>query len=171
MTKIGLGGGCHWCTEAMFTFLKGVTKVDQGYIASADKNSWFSEGIIVYFNEDFITLKTILHIHLLTHQSTKNHSFRNKYRSAFYYFNQEQKKLSEIYLQELQSEFKETIITQILPFSEFKSSRVELLNYYEKDFEKPFCKSYIDPKLKLLINKFSNEVCLDKLTHLTKENK
>ena len=42
MIKIGLGGGCHWCTEAMVFFLKGVTEVERGYIVSIDENNWFS---------------------------------------------------------------------------------------------------------------------------------
>ena len=67
--KIALGGGCHWCTEAVFQSLKGVEKVNQGYVASTGENNWFSEAVIVHFNDEIITLKTLIEIHLHTHKS------------------------------------------------------------------------------------------------------
>jgi peptide-methionine (S)-S-oxide reductase len=47
VSKIGFGGSCHWCTEAIFLSLKGVTAVKQGWIASDGQNSTFSEAVIV----------------------------------------------------------------------------------------------------------------------------
>jgi len=91
LTKVAFGGGCYWCTEAVFQSLIGVEKVAQGFISSEGKNDSFSEAVIVYFNEK-ITLKTLIEIHLHTHKSTKEHSMRTKYRSAIYYFTKEQKK-------------------------------------------------------------------------------
>ncbi len=166
MEKIGFGGGCHWCTEAMYTFLIGVSKVDQGYIRSTDKNNYFSEAIIVHFDSSKISLQTLIHIHLLTHKSTVEHSFRTKYRSAVYYFNEYQAQQASNSIQQLQSEFTDVIITKVLTFSEFKSSREELLNYYQKDNNKPFCTTYIDPKLKMLLSKFSKHIKPLELTHL-----
>lgn len=153
--QIGLGGGCHWCTEAVFQSLKGVQKVQQGYIAATEPNNHFSEAVLVTFDETVIPLKTLIHIHLLTHKSTSNHSFRDRYRSAIYYFNEALQQRSSNILEELQQEFSKEIITQVLPFITFKSSREALLNYYLKDKEKPFCKTYITPKLTLLLAQFS----------------
>jgi len=48
--KIGFGGGCHWCTEAVFQSLRGVLFVEQGYIASTEPNSSFSEAVIVSYD-------------------------------------------------------------------------------------------------------------------------
>ena len=78
MVKIGFGGGCHWCTEAVFQSLIGVETVEQGYIASEDDMTSFSEAIIVHFNQEEITLKALIEIHLFTHKSTSNHSMRSK---------------------------------------------------------------------------------------------
>ncbi|MFC4095135.1 peptide-methionine (S)-S-oxide reductase [Euzebyella saccharophila] len=147
MKKIGLGGGCHWCTEAVFQSIKGVLKVDQGFIASYGRNNAFSEAIIVHFSGSQITLKKLIKIHLETHKSSSNHSMRDKYRSAIYCFDQEQKEQVDEILSEFQNNYNQKIITQSLLFSAFKASKEEFRNYYQKGPEKPFCKTYIAPKL------------------------
>ncbi len=154
--KIGLGGGCHWCTEAVFQSLKGVIKVEQGYIKSSGKNLDFSEAVIVHYNPEILLLKDLIEIHLHTHKSTVNHSFRKKYRSAIYYFEEDIKHDIEHFLLEQQKNFKTSIITKVLPFQEFSPSREALLNYYQKNPEKPFCEKYINPKLDFLKEKYSN---------------
>ena len=83
-SKIGLGGGCHWCTEGVFESLLGVSKVNQGWIASSGENSDFSEAIEVYFDPVIISLSDLIEIHLYTHASRSNHSMRSKSRSASY---------------------------------------------------------------------------------------
>lgn len=104
-TKVALGGGCHWCTEAVFQSLKGVKKVEQGYACSINENSWFSEAIIVHFNEAEIDLSVLIEIHLHTHKSTSNHSMRYKYRSAVYVFTKAQEAQSILILKKLQDVF------------------------------------------------------------------
>jgi peptide-methionine (S)-S-oxide reductase len=157
LTKIAFGGGCYWCTEAVFQSLIGVEKVAQGFICSEGKNKAFSEAVIVYFNEK-ISLKLLIEIHLHTHKSTVKHSMRDKYRSAIYYFTEEQKKESQQLLTSLQIDFDAQIITQILPFKDFKPSIEASQNYYIKNSQKPFCKKYIHPKLDLLLREFSSHV-------------
>jgi peptide-methionine (S)-S-oxide reductase len=161
--KIALGGGCHWCTEAVFQSLLGVLNVEQGYVASTGKNNTFSEAVIVYFNAKDISLKTLIEIHLHTHKSTSNHSMRTKYRSAVYVFSKEQKLESEQILNSFQNEFQNKLITQVFPFHSFKSSREQIQNYYYKNPEKPFCETFINPKLKILLNQFSNYTNQNKL--------
>ena len=85
-SKIGFGGGCHWCTEAVFQSLIGVEKVEQGFVASFNLHNELSEAVIVHFNHKRISLQTLIEIHLLTHSSTSDHAMRKKYRSAIYTF-------------------------------------------------------------------------------------
>ncbi len=157
-SKIALGGGCHWCTEAVFQSLIGVSKVEQGFVASTDENTSFSEAVIVHFSTGYIALQTLIEIHLHTHKSTSAHSMRAKYRSAIYYFSDEQKTEAETLLNTFQIEFKNKLITKVYPFSEFKASREAIQNYYLKNPEKPFCERFINPKLKLLRDTFSHHV-------------
>jgi peptide-methionine (S)-S-oxide reductase len=158
LTKIAFGGGCHWCTEAVFQAINGVEKVEQGWVASTAKNNTFSEAVIVHFNEKNINLKTLIAIHLATHKSTSDHSFRNKYRSAIYYVDTHQQEKSAQIIEELQPNFEAKIITQILQFKDFKPSAKEFQNYYKQNPNKPFCKKYINPKLTFLSQKFSKEL-------------
>jgi len=161
LNKIGLGGGCHWCTEAVFQSLKGVEKVEQGYVASTNKNVWFSEAVIVHFNASIISLETLIEIHLYTHKSASAHSMRNKYRSAIYTFANVQFNTANSILDKLKIKIDKNIITKVYAFSEFRESREEIQNYYVKDPEKPFCKRFISPKLDLLLEKFSDKVNRD----------
>ena len=130
LIKIALGGGCHWCTEAVYQSLIGVSKVEQGFVASKENNSAFSEAVIVHFNSEIIPLKIIIEIHLHTHKSTSNHSMRSKYRSAVYFFSEEQKKKVQKILEGFQGVFDNELVTQTLPFSNFKCSRDQIQNYY-----------------------------------------
>ncbi|MBU2940563.1 peptide-methionine (S)-S-oxide reductase [Lacinutrix sp. C3R15] len=158
MIKIAFGGGCHWCTEAVFQSLKGVKKVAQGFVASTDKNASFSEAVMVHFNPEEISLKILTEIHLLTHKSTSNHSMREKYRSAIYTFSKIQQEKVLGLIADFQTAFNHKIITQVLPFSAFKASREAIQNYYIKNPEKPFCKKYIHPKLTLLSKKYAKHI-------------
>ncbi|WP_438272932.1 peptide-methionine (S)-S-oxide reductase [Zobellia uliginosa] len=154
MEKIALGGGCHWCTEAVFQSLRGVDKVEQGFVASTGSHSTFSEAIIVHFKPESITLKDLVEIHLHTHKSTSDHSMRDKYRSAVYSFSQHQHRDVIGLLKLLQKDFSAPLITQVLPFVSFKPSEAHFQNYYISNPEKPFCKAYIAPKLQLLLSQF-----------------
>ena len=82
---IGLGGGCHWCTEAVFQSLHGVLNVKQGFVASEAPQDAFSEAVIITYEPGLIALYDLVLIHLMTHESTVWHDMRPKYRSASLY--------------------------------------------------------------------------------------
>ena len=85
-------------------------------------------------------MERLLEIHLHTHNSTSNHSFRKKYRSAIYYFSTEDKFSAKAILEKLQKEFEKKLVTEILPFRKFKPSREQIQDYYRKNPNAPFCK-------------------------------
>jgi len=158
MIKIGFGGGCHWCTEAVFQSLLGVREVEQGWISSTGIHTAYSEAVIVHFDPTVIDLTTLITIHLLTHSSTSMHSLRSKYRSAIYYFTAAQAATISNILEIQQKEFEKPIITTILPFLTFKKNTEQYLNYFLKNPNKPFCKNYIHPKLQYLKKRFSKQI-------------
>lgn len=164
--KIGFGGGCHWCTEAVFQSLLGVEKVEQGWIASAGEAFAFSEAVIVHYDPEEVSLDLLVEIHLHTHKSTSEHSMREKYRSAVYFYTEEEQDVLSSILKQLNGGFDNQLITQILPFASFKPSREAIKNYYYSNPNKPFCETFINPKLKLLLNRFSDHVDGENLRHL-----
>ncbi len=153
--QIGLGGGCHWCTEAVFQNLAGVGKVSQGFIRSDPPHESWSEAIIAAFNPEKIDYAILIEVHLRTHASMSQHKMRGKYRSAIYTFNDHQSALVKNVLERLQPEFDEQLITMVLPHREFKPSDERFQNYYSTNPERPFCRTYIDPKLRMLREQFS----------------
>ena len=151
--KIGFGGGCHWCTEAYFQSLRGVKKVEQGWISSLPPNDRFSEAVMVHYDPLLIPLEILIAIHLHTHASTKNHSFREKYRSAVYVFDDNILEVEKL-IAECQQDFKEAIITEVLLFQQFKLNTEQQQNYYLKNKGGVFCERYISPKLLLIEKQF-----------------
>lgn len=157
MNKIGFGGGCHWCTEAVFQALHGVDLVEQGWISSLNPYHAFSEAVIVHFNKN-VTLEVLIEVHLLTHSSANAHSMREKYRSAVYYFDPIDKDAIEPIIGDLAKKNDAKYITQALPFVDFQLNTENYLSYYKKDKQKPFCLNNISPKLKAIREKFGQQV-------------
>lgn len=153
--KIGFGGGCHWCTEAVFQNLHGVSTVAQGFIRSTPPAQAWSEAVIVTYLADKIDLDTLINVHIRTHAATKYHAMRPKYRSAIYSFTQEQAQQAQTSLDTISLDFPDPLITQVLPFIEFKASDAQFQNYYKTNPKRPFCQRYIDPKLALIRQEFS----------------
>jgi len=161
--KIAFGGGCHWCTEAVFQSLRGVTKVEQGWVGSSGSHRELSEAVIVHFDTIKISLSTLISIHLHTHSSTSSHQLRKKYRSAVYVFDNEQSDLSKQIIIALQKDFDKSIITEVLPYVSFKTNKAKFLSYYYTNPKRQFCQRYINPKLQLLIENYSEHIDAKKL--------
>lgn len=146
-SKIGFGGGCHWCTEAVYKALRGVETVEQGFIRSVAPDDIYSEAVVVTWRPDEIPLDVLVEIHLRTHASTSDHKMRGKYRSAIYSISEDQTREATAILDRLRASERENYITRIIPFVEFKASDDRFHNYAEKNAGNQFCTRYIDPKL------------------------
>lgn len=156
MAKVGFGGGCHWCTEGVFQALRGVARVDQGFVKSDAPADTWSEGVIVTFDPIAIPLATLSEVHFRTHSATRARSLRSKYRSAIYLFEDSQRAEAEQALVRFAGGSGQTVHTLILPFKEFRASDERYQNYYRTDPSRPFCRRYIDPKLDFIRQHFSD---------------
>ncbi len=154
--RVGLGGGCHWCTEAVFQTLHGVERVKQGFVRSKPPNDSWSEAVVIHFDPVVIELDILIEVHVRTHSATKTHSMRHKYRSAVYVFDNEQAQTARLAIANLQSEFDYRLITQVLPFAAFRGSDQRFQNYYQTNRDRPFCQRYIDPKLDQIRQEFAH---------------
>jgi len=158
VTRIGFGGGCHWCTEAVFQSLRGVDRVEQGFICSAPPHDAWSEAVIVHFEPARISLATLIEVHLRTHAATRRHSLRGKYRSAVYAFDDDQAEAARRVLDDLQAGFDQPLVTRVLPFRGFRPSEARFRDYYRSDPQRPFCQRFIDPKLALLRREYAAQL-------------
>ena len=156
--QIGFGGGCHWCTEAVFASLSGVHRVQQGFIRSDPPNDQYSEAVLVDFSERDISIQILTEIHLRTHASTSAHSMRDKYRSAIYVDDQTVEKRCKAAIKALQSQFEKPLVTQVLKLTEFTLSDDRYREYYASNPDKPFCTIYIEPKLDMLKRDFGSYI-------------
>ncbi|MCV6547019.1 MAG: peptide-methionine (S)-S-oxide reductase [Cohaesibacter sp.] len=156
MALIGFGGGCHWCTEAVFQPLMGVRAVSQGFIQSDSPFDSWSEAVELDFDPDVISTRDLIMVHLTTHASASSHKMRDKYRSAVYVLDRDQKKDCEKIVADLSKKTQIHFITQILMHRGFKPSDERFHNYYQSKPEKPFCKTYIEPKLAKLRKQYKH---------------
>ncbi|MEO1710039.1 MAG: peptide-methionine (S)-S-oxide reductase [Pseudomonadota bacterium] len=148
--RIGFGGGCHWCTEAVFQSLAAVTRVEQGFATSLPPNDGWSEAVIVHHKPADIALIDLIAVHLETHASTARHTMRGKYRSAIYTTDQAQQREAQADLDRLAEKTGAHFVTSVLPLEDFRPSEARFHDYFRTDPERPFCRRYIVPKLERL---------------------
>jgi peptide methionine sulfoxide reductase msrA/msrB len=155
------GGGCFWCTEAIFQQLRGVFSVESGYSGGNIDNPSYrmvcggttghAEVIQIIFDPDEITYKDLLHIHLSTHNpTTLNQQGADKgtqYRSVIFAHNDEQQEIAESVIEEFQDIFDEPIVTEIKPFEVFHKAENDHQDYHKKNSNAGYCQAVINPKL------------------------
>lgn len=163
MEKIVLAGGCFWCTEAVFSDVRGVVSVVSGFSGGHIKNPAYREVCqgrtghaecveLTYLPEE-LPLKEILALFFKTHDPTtlnrQGHDVGEHYRSAIFYTSEQQKQTIEQYIKQLtlQNEFDRPIVTQIEAFQSFYPAEIEHQEYYKNNPYQPYCQFVIKPKL------------------------
>ena len=155
MQRLAFGGGCHWCTEAVFQQLRGVETLAQGFARADPPDETWSEAVDVTFDPGIIGVSDLLAVHLATHASTSDHKMRGKYRSAVYATDRDQHAWLEAALRDVSAETGLEFVTRILAHRGFKPSDPRFHNYYANGPERPFCQTYISPKLAKLRQRFT----------------
>ncbi|OGK16646.1 peptide-methionine (S)-S-oxide reductase [Candidatus Roizmanbacteria bacterium RIFCSPHIGHO2_01_FULL_39_12c] len=165
------GGGCFWCTEAIFKELKGVEKVISGYSGGGIKNpnyyeisegkSGHAESIQISFDPETISYATLLEVFFLTHNPTslnrQGNDVGSQYRSIVFYHDEEQKKAAEKMIKKLEEEktYDSPIVTEVAPYEAFYFAEDYHQDYFKKNSDAPYCQFVIDPKLAKFRQKFS----------------
>ena len=174
MEKATLANGCFWCTEAIFKRVKGVINVMPGYSGGEGENptyqevsegtTGFAEAIDIDFDPKLITFKEILRIFFKTHDPTtlnrQGIAVGTQYRSAIFFHNDEQKKIAEEYIKELEAEkvFEDPIVTEITRYTNFYPAEDYHRNFYANNPDYGYCRVVIDPKVKKFLNEFSGNI-------------
>ncbi len=158
-----LGGGCFWCTEAIFLRLNGVEEVKSGYSGGKIKNPSYrevctgrtghAEVIQITFDPKIISFAEILEVFFATHDPTtlnrQGNDIGTQYRSVIFYHNEEQKKIAEkvLSLFEKDKVYDNPVVTEITPFSNFYLAEDYHNNYFEQNPAQPYCQFVIAPKV------------------------
>jgi peptide-methionine (S)-S-oxide reductase len=172
--KITFGGGCFWCTEAVFQTLKGVQAVTSGYMGGKTKNPTYeqictgatghAEVIEVEYDADVLNLDELLLVFFKTHDPTtlnrQGNDVGTQYRSVIFYHTQEQKEKAEAMIKRLTDEhvFDQPIVTEISPVSEFYKAEDYHQNYFMDNSMKPYCAFVIQPKLNKFAKEFTDKI-------------
>lgn len=165
------GGGCFWCTEAIFKSLKGVTSVLPGYAggtvpkptyeAVCDGTTGHAEVIKIEFDPEKIKFQDLLEVFFATHDPTtlnrQGNDVGDQYRSIILYSTDEQKKTAEEFIKKVEEDkiFSSPVVTQIKPLDTFYEAENYHRDYYERNKDKPYCQVVINPKLAKFKAKFA----------------
>ena len=157
------GSGCFWCSEAVFSELKGVVKVEPGYSGGAVANPSYEEVCTdttghaevaqVTFDPSTISYRELLEVLFSTHDPTtlnrQGADEGTQYRSVIFYHDEGQKAEAEKIINELESEkvFQSPIVTEVAPLKAFYPAEDYHREYYRQNPSKPYCRAVIAPKL------------------------
>jgi peptide-methionine (S)-S-oxide reductase len=156
-----LGGGCFWCLEAVFDELKGVTSVESGYagghVANPDYAQVSSGGtghaevVQITFDPGVISRDVILQVYFTIHDPTtlnrQGNDVGEQYRSVAFYRNTEQKAAIEKAITEAGTHWSGTVVTQVVPFTQFYKAENYHQEYFKLHGTQPYCQLVIAPKV------------------------
>ena len=157
------GGGCFWCTEAIFERVKGVHEVESGYSGGSVANPDYkmvtsgttghAEVIQITYDPQVISYLELLEIFFRTHDPTtlnrQGADVGTQYRSMVLYHSEDQRNLARQIIQELDSEgiWPDPIVTELVAFEKFYSAEAYHQEYFENNPNQGYCRLVITPKL------------------------
>ena len=168
------GGGCFWCTEAVFAELMGVTSVVPGYAGGHTENPTYrqvcsevtghAEVSRVEFDPDQITYEDLLDVFFSTHDPTtlnrQGADQGTQYRSIILYVNDEQKQQAEDFIENLDESgtLGNPVVTEIAPLEVFYEAEPEHKQFYLENMDSMYCQIVIRPKVAKVREKFAQKI-------------
>jgi len=174
MEIITLAGGCFWCTEAVFSIVKGVENVEPGYTGGSVANPTYkqvssgttghAEAVKVTFDSKVISLEEILEIFFATHDPTSINrqvaDVGTQYRSVIFYYNKTQKSVAKKVIVRLNEQkiWDNPIVTDVEPLEVFYFAEEYHKKYYKKHPEQVYCQVVISPKVAKLRQRYISKL-------------
>lgn len=165
------GGGCFWCTEAIFSALKGVNSVMPGYTGGFTSNPTYEsvsqgktghvESIKIDFDPSVISYDDLLTVFFNTHDPTtkdrQGNDVGSQYGSAVFYASPDQHRKAEALIKELTAAkaYDKPIVTVLKPLGTFYEAESYHRDYYKNHADAPYCQIVIAPKLEKLEKRFA----------------
>ncbi len=172
--KITLGGGCFWCTEAVYQDLIGVLNVASGYSGGDTENPTYrdvcsgltghAEVIEITFDTTQISLAEILdifwHVHDPTTLNRQGNDVGTQYRSVIFYRNEVQKNIAvaSIAAAEKEGIWADKIVTTLEPFKQFYIAENYHQNYFKDNPNQPYCIYVVSPKVEKFKRKYKDKL-------------
>ena len=168
------GAGCFWCVEAIFQDLNGVYSVESGYMGGEKKDPTYKEVCTgttghaevcrIVYDPRLLTFKDLLEVFWQTHDPTtlnrQGNDAGTQYRSAIFYYSEEQKKEADFYTSELDKSgaFSDPIVTTLEPGDTFYPAEEYHQNYFNQNGDQPYCSFVIKPKVEKFKKAFSSRL-------------
>jgi peptide-methionine (S)-S-oxide reductase len=169
-----LAGGCFWCTEAAFSIIKGVERIEPGYTGGTVSDPSYeevstgttghAEAAQIFFDPKKITYKDILEIFFTMHDPTtlnrQSADIGTQYRSTIFYSTPEQKAIAGKLIEELTKEeiWNKPIVTKVEPLKVFYNAETDHKDYYKKHPKRAYCQTVIAPKIAKLQTHFIDKI-------------
>ncbi|MBI4010019.1 MAG: peptide-methionine (S)-S-oxide reductase MsrA [Candidatus Aenigmarchaeota archaeon] len=164
LEKATFGGGCFWCTEAVFQRLKGVKSVVSGYAGGSKSDPTYeevcsgktghAEVIQIIFDPKEISYEELLDVFWQAHDPTslnrQGTDVGSQYRSVIFYHDENQRKLAEKSKKVLMKKLSKSVVTEIVLFTKLYEAENYHHDYYNRNPVAPYCLFVIKPKLKKL---------------------
>ena len=174
LEKATFGGGCFWCTEAVFQQIKGIYRVTSGYSGGhvehptyrqiCGKQTGHAEVIQIEYEPEVISFETLVEIFWTAHDPTTLNRQGNdtgpQYRSVIFYHNEEQRRIAEMSKAEVATTiWDDPIVTEISPLKNFYPAENEHQDFYNRNGSfHGYCMVVISPKVAKVKKKYANLV-------------
>ena len=167
-----LGGGCFWCTEAVYVRVRGVLDVESGYCNGQTLNPSYeevctgrtghNEVVKLQYDNTQISTRALLEIFFVIHDPTtlnrQGHDRGTQYRSGIYFTTPEQAEVAQALMAEWASDFEDPIVTEVLPLANYSAAEDYHQDFFERNPTPGYCMAVAAPKVSKLRQTFAQWV-------------
>lgn len=171
LERVAFGGGCFWCSEAVFRMVKGVVNVTSGYAGGTVSHPTYeqvstgktghAEVILVEYDPAVISFEKLLEVFFDAHNPTtlnrQGADTGTQYRSMVLYATEEQYDVTQSYIEKLKSSgiYSDPVVTQVIPFDTFYPAEEYHVRYYEMHPNEGYSVVVIKPKVDKIRKKYA----------------
>lgn len=169
--KATFGGGCFWCTEAIFKNVRGVSSIQPGYMGGKNENPTYEEVctgktdhvevIEIEYDSEVTRFEELLKVFFETHDPTtlnrQGNDIGTQYRSVVFYHDVKQQNIAEEMISYLQENgaFPNPIVTSVEPAQKFWLAEDYHFNYFERNPQNQYCALVVAPKVKKFLESYN----------------
>lgn len=169
---ITLGGGCFWCTEAVFVRVSGVVAVESGYCNGHTRNPTYAqvckgdtghnEVVRLVYDPQVISLRELLEIFFVIHDPTtlnrQGNDAGTQYRSGIYLSDEADREVAQQVLDEVNAALSGRVVTELRPLSNYSAAEAYHQDYFENNPQQGYCAFVVAPKVQKFVQTFADKV-------------